>query len=231
MSDDPWNGLVVSHAIGGPGGYDGWLETFKGLCNEGEEGFHTKVVKASYSLAGKCSEQRDGKDTIIVLHIFPSSNEDTMKDMSKFDGPPFVGGPDLIKIGVVIPPFDPLFQFKVGAAMNHAEVQEPLMFFLGVHAISDYEEWYTKAFEPAITTLVSLGVVRSIVGQGPDSAEGKPQVVVIFLFNKSFEGKVRDFFSLKGPPFVGGPDLIKNGLVIPPWTHEIYGSVDYTHTY
>jgi hypothetical protein len=47
------------------------------------------------------------------------------------------------------------------------------------------------------------------------------------------------FFALTNPAVMNlfsaftfaGPDLIKNGLVIPPWTHEIYGSVDYTHTY
>ena len=39
-----------------------------------------------------------------MTHYFPAENLDKLKEVFKFDGAPFVGGPDLIKNGIVIPP-------------------------------------------------------------------------------------------------------------------------------
>jgi hypothetical protein len=167
-------------------------------------------------MAGKCPEQRDGQDVILELNLLPASNADAVAKVYQFDGPPYVGGRDLIKNGVMMPPFN-AFQFKVRATRNHGSAEDdgPLMAVVLSHAVNNFEECYTKTFKVENTDerMNPMGIVKSIFGQGPDTADGKPTAVIVYYFKKDSEDKVRAFCTMKGPPFVGGTLKIQNCMM------------------
>jgi len=220
---------ITAHAVNN---YDGWLEDFQNICNE-SPGFHTDVVKAKYHIAGKLTEQRDGNDACLVICAYPQSNDAVVKDVLKFDGPPFVGGTDMIKNSIIIPPFEPNFQ----ATLVQDDIFDPspsqdLMVVVLSHGVPSFEKWL-EAFNDVNTANLhkQIGVVRSLVGQGSNRDDGTQTCVVVHVFKKSHEDKMRAFCKLDAPPFVGGPDLIQNGVVILPMDVFVMGDVNYQHTY
>lgn len=98
--------------------------------------------------------------------------------------------------------------------------QKTLAMFRAQHGVPDFDAWY-EAFQTAEKNGLhaDLGVVQSVVSklETPD-ANGNPiaQIIHILPADRVEEAKKR--WDMDGPPFVGGPDLIKNGAIIPPIT-------------
>ena len=95
--------MVMTFTHGVPS-FDAWLEQFK--SQEAMEIHQRLGIKKSVVSRTRNS---DGVECCHVIHSFPSSRVDMLKKFFDFDGPPFVGGPDLIKNGMVIQPIDVQF--------------------------------------------------------------------------------------------------------------------------
>lgn len=222
--------VITSHGVGD---FDSWLAVFKENCERKEDNFHRNVLKAKVHIAGKTE---DGK--CLTFGIMPSSNDEMMKNIMKFDSPPFVGGPDLIKNGVIIPPFEPnLLSSMVLDRIDDADVspEEDLVMYIASHGVPSFNDWFKGAFdlgEAGAAFLKELGIVHSWAGPGPVRAsDGKETCVVVHLLKKSHIEIMKAFTKYDAPPFVGGPDLIKNGQVIPPFDINLYADVVYQYKY
>eukprot|EP00812_Abedinium_dasypus_P008967 NODE_2690_length_893_cov_390.967780.p1 GENE.NODE_2690_length_893_cov_390.967780~~NODE_2690_length_893_cov_390.967780.p1 ORF type:complete len:268 (-),score=67.97 NODE_2690_length_893_cov_390.967780:54-857(-) len=102
-----------------------------------------------------------------------------------------------------------------------------MMMVVVSHSVPAFGPWFEKfTTEEAVARRKELGIVRTICGDGPLDASGKPTILVINTFPKSREVECRAMYELTGPPFVGGADLIKEGFVILP-AFAIYASLPF----
>jgi len=70
----------------------------------------------------------------------------------------------------------------------------------------------------------SLKIKRTVVSRGDEDDEGNVEVQVTHYFPVESLAAVKKTFEFNAPPFVGGPDLIKNGVIIRP-IRVTYGTV------
>mmetsp|Transcript_88262 Transcript_88262/g.156269 ORF Transcript_88262/g.156269 Transcript_88262/m.156269 type:complete len:268 (+) Transcript_88262:93-896(+) len=199
--------ISVSHAIPN---FASWLAEYK---IQAETGPHKEMFLETF--AGEGPLRTDDKPTTHVIGIFSASMEADVKGLLNFDGPPFVGGADLIEKGIVIPPFD-VVSSRIVNHNSHAVTDEPEMMVSVTHRVANFNEWLVE-YKNAVEAEKNLGVLRSFAGEGEPHADGSPTVHVVWIFPASMRAGIEDFLKAEGPPFVGGPDLIAKGVVIPPF--------------
>jgi len=192
-----------------------WYEEFKKID---ATGFH-KDLGITKSWVSKLIEPNaDGKPQIQVVHFFPKSKLEGIKKVMDFNAPPFVGGPDLIKNGIVLLPVKMYFVNLTSEITYQGVVDsnEPLSVMAGGHGIPEHDGWY-KEFCIQEPLMVKLGCISSAVGMNTEKNDsGKDQCFVAHLFRSSHVEEMKKTMKFDGPPFVGGEDYIKKGIIVPP---------------
>lgn len=197
-----------SHAVPD---FDAWYVEFKKAIADPKMATDLGIAK---SFACKCNEpNKDGKTVIQVVHFFSSDKLEAIKKFHDFTGPPFVGGPDLIKNGIVIPPISCTFGTLKSEVSSGTilDANEPMSMSICMHGVPNFQD-AMKSFRGAADFITSLGVTTSWVG----TELGTDRWIVIELFRTSMLEKFQESMKFDAPPFVGGPDLIKNGIIIKP---------------
>lgn len=213
--------IVASHGVPD---HDQWYKAFREHDKFHDDLGITESVASLY--------EQDGKKMIQVIHVFPKGKTEGMAKAMDFTGPPFVGGPDLIKNGIIIEPINKQFSdiHSIAQPGEHEKLldqrkvvlqQHGEVAFVAGHGVPSYEGWYKNYLEADMKTPIhtDLGITRSIVSKYNDK-DGKQMIQVVHFLPKDKEEDAKKVFNFTGPPFVGGPDLIKNGIVIEPITAE-----------
>lgn len=212
MSTDVMMCSIGSHGVPD---FDAWYAEYKKID---ATGFHRDVGITKSWVSKQIEPNADGKTVIQVVHFFPKDKFEGIKKAFDFTGPPFVGGPDLIKNGVVLPPIK-MYYVELTAEVNYAAIVdagEPLSVLAGSHGIPEYPVWY-KEFRIQDDFMRSLGVIQSVVGKQTEKNEsGKDQCFVGHLFRSSSVEVMKKALKFDEPPFVGGEDYIKKGIIVPP---------------
>lgn len=134
---------------------------------------------------------------------------------------------------------------KLGKEQAGATVEEnpdDYMIYVASHGVPSFDEWYTEAFgggAPMPADLRdSLGVIRTLVAKGPsrapnDDDDDKQQqtCIVVHIFKKTCYEAFANLAKYDAPPFVGGPDFIGNGLVIPPFDINLFVDASFAIVY
>lgn len=104
------------------------------------------------------------------------------------------------------------------------QVNSERMVFVS-HKVPDFAQWFA-AYEEADAAGFhkNMGITRSVVSRGSTDDEGRVEIQGIHYFPEESLQAIQKAFKFDSPPFVGGADLIKKGVVIPPFT-VIYGTV------
>jgi len=199
--DDPRMLVCHSHGVSD---FDEWFEMYEK---------HAPTMKQKLGITKSTVAEgeplEDGTPTIQVIHRFPASKLTEIKEALKMEGPPFVGGEDLIAKGIVILPSKKVYStIKLGS--------EAEMMAITTHGIADSDAWldmYTRAHR----CTEHLGVTKTIVCEGQISADWTLTIQIVRFFPESKLEAMKEFLSFKGPPFVGGADLIEKGVVKPPF--------------
>lgn len=98
--------------------------------------------------------------------------------------------------------------------------EKSMVMFRAQHGVPDFDAWYQAFLDAEQSGLhAGLGVTQSFVSklEEPD-ANGNPVVQVIHILPAEYMDDARKKWDMNAPPFVGGPDLIKNGAIIAPIT-------------
>ena len=86
------------------------------------------------------------------------------------------------------------------------------------HKVPDFEQWLME-YNKIVTTgyLKELGITKSVVCKGENNDDdGNMRICLTHYFPKTCLEKMKKVLDFEAPPFVGGEDLIANGIVIPP---------------
>lgn len=192
--------------------FDEWLKVY----GENQKELHTAW---GVQTAIACQLERpDNKHECFVVHFFPKSKFDSVKAALDFSKEPF---PTFIKQGVVIEPIrGPYF-----AEVATDKFQQPgQALTIGdyivacSHGVPDFPLWH-KAFveHDAAGFHMKLGTKRTIAGRSVENRDNqKAACEVMHTCSPENLGAWKQTLDFRAPPFVGGPDLIKNGLVLLP---------------
>jgi len=201
--DAPRMLVCASHGVRN---FDEWFEMY-----QKHSPAMTQKLGITKSTVAEGELLEDGTPTIQVIHRFPAGKLMEIKEAFKMEGPPFVGGEDLIAKGIVILPCTKVYStVKLGS--------EPEMMVVVSHGVSDFDGWFEFYNYGMEKHIEHLGVTKAIVCEGEMRADWTPTIQVIQFFPVSKLEAVKQFLTFKGPPFVGGVDLIEKGVVIPPFT-------------
>lgn len=183
---------------------------------------HGADATSSYNVQGTkyniASKAEDGR--CVTFCILPSSGDNEIQQKSIEDDDNL-----LVKGQIVFSRID-----DPNVASN-----EELVLYVARHGVPSLDEWYSGAFgdgQLPTELAMHLGLVRTWVATAPKRAsDNRETVVVIHLLKKSCMENMKELTAYDKPPFVGGPDFIGNGLVIPPFDLNLYAHVVLQSTY
>jgi len=168
--------------------------------------------------------ERDGQKRVQVIYVFPKECEETVRRKKDYTGGPF---PELKKQGIILEPLESCYWniVSVAAPGEHLKKESekrvvlPLdgeVCFTASHQVPDFENWYKNYLEQDHAGFHSkLGITKSMVSKS-HGCNGKTMIHVVHFLPKDMLNEAQAAFNFTGPPFVGGPDLIANGIVMEP---------------
>jgi len=221
MSSDVGMVLVIQHAVPE---FDAWYEQYKCIKADAAKKMENELGIAKTIINRLHEPNADGRPVVQALHFFTADKLEAVRKQFTFTGPPFVGGLDLIKKGFVIEPIKSYYATVASTVTYNqlVDAQEPLSMCVGSCGIPDWEDWY-KMFMKMQEFSQSLGHISSVVGRRVDKHEnGKDQCFVAHTFPTARVEDMKKTMQYDGPPFVGGEDLFKNGMLFPPMDFHLY---------
>jgi len=118
-----------------------------------------------------------------------------------------------------------LIKTALGNRLLASELDTEMMAFI-THKSKSWEAFsgaFAKAGEMGL--FKKLSIKRCVVSRGDVDDKGNVEVHIKLYFPEEMLGAVQKMVQYDAPPFVGGPDFVKNGIVIPPIT-KTFGTVE-----
>lgn len=117
-----------------------------------------------------------------------------------------------------------LIKTALGNRHLASELDTEMMVFV-THKSKSWEA-FSAAFAQAekFGLFKSLKIKRNVVSHGDVDDKGLVDIHVVHYFPEEMLGAVQKTLQFDAPPFVGGPDFIKNGIILPPIT-TTFGTV------
>jgi len=205
--------MVASHAIPD---FDLWKAEFI-KANEDKNSPVAEMGIYRATVSKLLEPNADGKTQIQVMLFFPRDKLEVVKKFHDFTGPPFVGGPDLIKNGIIIEPITVHYAEIPGEIIYPGvlDAGEALTVAVGHHGIPDYDQWHKEFTSAGIREFhTGLGCVKGYAGKAEEKTkDGKDKCFAIHFFRTSRLEDMKKIMDFKAPPF---PEYIAKGIIIPP---------------
>jgi len=197
--------------------FKAWYAKYKEID---ASGFHKQLGIVKSWVSSHLEPDKEGNTVVQVIHFFPKDKMEGIKQAFDMNNDQWK---ELIANKVIILPVKMVFA-ELTAEVTYATIMdagESLSVMAGGHGIPEYASWY-KEFRIQEEFMKSLGAIQTVVGkQTEKNASGKDQCFVAHLFRTSSIPTMKKTMRWDQPPFVGGEDYIKKGIIVPPIEFDI----------